>query len=727
MSAFQSITPLGVTASFYDWFNSYNTNAVGKLNSIYISRPYVSDGLTFTYDSTSGGYTFSFSGDVTKNTTFRGNVTVEGILTSASSQFAGVAFGISGNYLSVGVTAGKVVRVTNTGGLTLAIANTATGAEVLGIAISASATETVVAVAGKISGSTLATNLIAGGFSAGCVYFLDPTVAGGITKVEPSSIGQVSKPIILGLSTTEAAILPYRGQFINGICGSSGELMFNSTLYVTVTSKGETEANFGLRPGSIIATDSGKFDGTYYESPGGNVYYKATNSTPVEKILGIVGDFVNGYNGTLGQPITLKVYPNGSVVTSVSSLNNWGSLNTGVIYLDSAGTPTQKVQTPELLIGNVSNDDLVVNINTPSQTVYSFVGSGGAGSKNVMINGSLEFWQRARGVTTPYGITTDPGEIKKQYLADKWIMWADPRTTGFTATRGSLSNTQNEILGYPRYYVSLQKTTVTATTYSYFYNVIDDVRTLADKQFTLSFYARTPGGTGTFQVHSIQNISVSGGTYVNGTTHSTVTTTNSNWNRYSVSFVGPSASAGITSSYSLLGVRFNEQGKTFDFAQFLLESGSTSSAPQIVNLEEEYARIAPYYQRSYRIDETVGDSTISSNKGVVKVLTPPNNRIIHSFPVPMKNVPQLTVYSLAGTKDNVSLYFSGVYWDISNSVVTSFPGYGACTRFVVPGLTAYVGTIAKTKSDFDFTIPQNYCSFDEISFHYIADAETTIN
>ena len=140
MSAFQSITPLGTTASFYDWFNSYNTNAVGKLNSIYISRPYNGDGITLDYNSTSGGYTFAFSGDVTRNTTFRGNVTVEGILTSASSQFAGVAFGISGNYLSAGVTTGKVLRVTATGGLTLAIANTATGAEVLGIALSAMTT-----------------------------------------------------------------------------------------------------------------------------------------------------------------------------------------------------------------------------------------------------------------------------------------------------------------------------------------------------------------------------------------------------------------------------------------------------------------------------------------------------------------------------------------------------------------------------------------------------------
>jgi hypothetical protein len=728
MSAFQSITPLGTTASFYDWFNSYNTNAVGKLNSIYISRPYNGDGITLDYNSTSGGYTFAFSGDVTRNTTFRGNVTVEGILTSASSQFAGVAFGISGNYLSAGVTTGKVLRVTATGGLTLAIANTATGAEVLGIALSASTSETIVAVAGKISGSTLANNLISGGFSAGCVYFLDPTVAGGITKTEPTAIGQVSKPIILGLSNTEAAILPYRGQLINGICGSSGELQFNSTLYVTLLSEGETESNFGLRPGTVIATDTGAFSGNYYDSLGGNVYFKATSSTPPEKILGVVGSYVGSYNATLGQPVVLKVYPSGSVISSVTSLNNWSGLNSGVIYLNSSGLPTTSQTTEKLTIGNVSNGDLVVNINTPTQTIYSFVGSGGgAGSKNILINGSLDFWQRGIGVTTSYGITTGVGEIRKQYLADKWVMWADPRTLGYTATRGLFTDIQTEVLGYPKYYVSLLKNTFSSSTYSYFYNVIDDVRTLANKQFTFSFYARTPGGTGTFQIHSIQNISVGGNTYTNGITHSTLTTTNSNWNRYSVTFIGPTASSGITSSYSLLGIRFNEQGKTFDFAQFLLESGGTSSVPQIVNLEEEYARVAPYYQRSYRINENIGDSTLTENRGIVKVLTPPNNRVIHSFQIPMKNVPNVSIYSLSGKQNDVSLYFNGTYFDISNSAVTSFPGYGSCTRFTVPGLTSYIGAVLETKSDFSFPMAQNFCSFDEISFHYIADAETTIN
>ena len=130
MSAFQSITPLGTTATFLEWFNSYNSTALGKLNSIYISRPYAGDGITLGYNSTSGGYTFELSGNVTKNMSFAGDVVFNGNVSLASAQLSGVAFGVSGNYIGIGVTAGKVVKVLNTGGITLAKADSPDNAEV---------------------------------------------------------------------------------------------------------------------------------------------------------------------------------------------------------------------------------------------------------------------------------------------------------------------------------------------------------------------------------------------------------------------------------------------------------------------------------------------------------------------------------------------------------------------------------------------------------------------
>jgi len=729
MSAFQSITPLGITASFQDWFNSYNTSAIGKLNSIYISRPFAGDGITFDYNSSSGGHTFSLSGNVAKNMVFSGNVDFTGTVSLANAQLSGVAFGVSGNYISIGVTAGKVVKVLNTGGLTLAKADDPSNAEVLGVALSVDSSKTVVAVAGKISGSVVANNLISGGFSAGCVYFLDPVVPGGITRIEPTTFGQVSKPVILGISGSEGVILPYRGQFINGISGASGEITFNSTLYVTVKSVGQGETSFGLRPGFLIGSDVGTFlGGTYYEGSGNNVYYKATNTTPTEKILGLVGSYVGSYSSVVGTNIILKVYPTSSIIPNINSLNNWTTFtSSGIVYLDSEGLPTTSEISPRLVIGNVSNSDLLLNINSPSQTIYSNSASTSSGT-NILINGQFHLWQRGRGVTSPYGITTNPGEIKKEYLADKWVMWASPRMIGFTAYRQPFSDIQTDVMGYPKYYVTSSKRNVLSSS-AYLYSVVDDVRTIANKQLTLSFYARTPGGTGTFSVHSIQNISLSpsGNTYLNATTHKTFTTPNSNWIRYSTTFIGPTATSGITNSYSLIGIEITNEGKTFDFAQFILEEGSTASTPKITDPRDEYLKAAPYYQRSYSPDELSGSSMVGINHGVISHLIPPFNRIGHTFKVPMKKTPTLTVYSIGGKSGEISIQFSGAYFDISNPVVLSLPGYGTCVRNTIPTLTTYISGVATTYSDFYFSPSQNFCAFDEIAFHYSADADTTIN
>jgi hypothetical protein len=731
MSAFQSITPLGTTATFLEWFNSYNSTALGKLNSIYISRPYAGDGITLGYNSTSGGYTFELSGNVTKNMSFAGDVVFNGNVSLASAQLSGVAFGVSGNYIGIGVTAGKVVKVLNTGGITLAKADSPDNAEVLGIAVSVDTTKTVIAIAGKISGSTLATNLISGGFSAGCVYFLDPTVAGGLTRTEPTTIGQVSKPVLIGLSGSEAALLPYRGQYINGISGSSGEVTFNSTLYVTVKSQGESEANFSLRPGYLMAAgDKSSPEGiTFYEGLGSNFYYKALNSTPTEKILGLVGSYVGSYSNVNGTNVVLKVYPTTSVVTDVISLNNWSSLSSaGIVYLSGDGTPSTTSSSPELILGNISNTDLLLNIQSLSQTIYSSVGSGVNTTSNILMNGQHHLWQRARGVTAPYGITTSSGEIKKNYLADKFVMWAGSNTIGFTAQRQNFSDIQTDVQGYPKYYVTMRKTSVSGSK-SYYYSVVDDVRTIANKQLTLSLYARTPGGTGTFKLHSIQNIALSpsGNTYLNGVTHSTVTTSNSNWNRYSVTFIGPTAGSGITNSYSLVGVELVDEGKTFDFAQFILNEGATAIAPKIVDMFDEYQRVAPYYQRSYRPDEMSGSSVASVNNGINQSILPPFNRIFYTLKYPMKKIPNVTLYSVGGKANEVSIAYGGAYFDISNPVVLSLPTYGGCARSSIPSLTTYTSAINTSYTDFYFSPSQNYCPFDEVAFHYVADADITIN
>lgn len=52
--------------------------------------------------------------------------------------------------------------------------------------------------------------------TAGTVYFLDPATAGAYTSTEPSTEGQISKPLFVAVSATECIILNMRGAEITG-------------------------------------------------------------------------------------------------------------------------------------------------------------------------------------------------------------------------------------------------------------------------------------------------------------------------------------------------------------------------------------------------------------------------------------------------------------------------------------------------------------------------------
>lgn len=734
MLPFQTDIPtLGNTASFYDWFNQYNDEVLGKLNNADISRPLAGDGITFA-SSNNGGYTFELSGTVAKQMTFQNSVVFSGNVSLGNVEVSGLIYGVSGNYLGIGVTTGKVVRLTNTGGLTLAKADAPENAEVMGIAISADTTRTLVAVAGKISGSTLANNLISGGFTSSCVFFLDPVVAGGITRTEPTTLGHVSKPVILGVNSSEGLILPYRGQHINGICGGSGDNIFNSAVLISVKSIGESAGDFQLRPGKLVAiATSRRSDSTSYQSSVDDTAYEmAKSTTPFEKIVGIATEYVGSYSETLNAPVGIKVNTIGSVIpaTTIDTYSHWNVTVGTVVYLDADGNATSQSSEGLIPIGVLADGNFVFNPTNASQLTTTLIGPGAgsnSSSRNMLINGSLSLWQRGRGVTTGYGITAGVSG-NKQYLADKFVMWATNGENGFTGSRQNFSLTQTEVPGYPDHYVQLRKNNTSPTGPAYFYNLLDDVRTIANKQVVFSFYARTSTGTtGTFAIHTIQNISVgSGNTYVNGVTHSVITA-GSSWQRYSAAFVGPSANSGITNSYSLLGVRLDDNGKTYEFAQFMLEEGTAASLPMKVDIDEEYLKMKPYYQRSYAPREITGQSTLNVNNGVMYNLLYPARRVIYSFPERLKKAPNITIYSIDGKKDLVSIFSAGGYYD-ANGVLS--PGYNNCSRVPIPSQIPSLIINSGSSSNegfFSFSWTQLFCNFDDIAFHYTADADTTVN
>lgn len=83
-------------------------------------------------------------------------------------------------------------------------ADSAENAEVVGIvSVVSSADIFTLSMSGYISGLS--------GLVAGSVYFLSATSAGALTAIEPTTVGYISKPLLIAISTTEGYFFNWRG------------------------------------------------------------------------------------------------------------------------------------------------------------------------------------------------------------------------------------------------------------------------------------------------------------------------------------------------------------------------------------------------------------------------------------------------------------------------------------------------------------------------------------
>lgn len=180
--------------------------------------------------------------DTAGNTYINGNITVGGTVDGRDIAADGtaldglIAAGTSGvsstvTQASHGLAVGDVIRLSGAGTYTKAQADSAANAEVVGIVTEVPNVNTFkVAVAGKVTGLS--------GLTANTVYFLSAATAGALTATEPSTLGQVSKPVLISDSTTSGYILPHRGAVISTgapTAASQGDMeaATSTTAYVT--------------------------------------------------------------------------------------------------------------------------------------------------------------------------------------------------------------------------------------------------------------------------------------------------------------------------------------------------------------------------------------------------------------------------------------------------------------------------------------------------------------
>jgi hypothetical protein len=147
-------------------------------------------------------------------------------------------------------------------------------AEAIGVVSAASATKFTVTELGYMEGLS--------GLTPGEVYFLDN--AGGLTAVEPTTIGSVSKPMLIAVSATAGFVLNYRGTVVGSANARTQISLANNT---TATVQNVDVYDAGELAGWVYidATTDYRFyvQAQFAKNGAGNNYnlsYQTTGDTP---------------------------------------------------------------------------------------------------------------------------------------------------------------------------------------------------------------------------------------------------------------------------------------------------------------------------------------------------------------------------------------------------------------------------------------------------------------
>jgi hypothetical protein len=224
-----------------------------------------------------------------------------------------------------------------------------------------------------------------------------------------------------------------------------------------------------------------------------------------------------------------------------------------------------------------------------------------SGFKNAIINGNFDFWQRGTSFTG------------NEYGADRWL--STRVGSAQTVTRESFALGQTDVPGEPEYYArSVVSSVAGAGNYALYQQRIEDVRTFAGQQVTLSFWAKADA-TKNIAIEFTQSFGSGGSPSAEveaiGSIKKALTTS---WQKITQTVTIPSISGKTlgTDNNSYLrilfwfdaGSNFNantdslgQQSGTFDIAQVQIEAGPVATEFERRPIGTELALCQRYFEK----------------------------------------------------------------------------------------------------------------------------------
>lgn len=194
---------------------------------------------------------------------------------------------------------------------------------------------------------------------------------------------------------------------------------------------------------------------------------------------------------------------------------------------------------------------------------------------NALINARFDFWQRGSSFTSD------------GYTADRWrYTKGTGGTPAFTVSRESFSLGQTDVPYEPKYYLRAAQSANATSTQPVLEQRIESVRTFANREVTLSFYARSGSGGGgsNFSVtpRIRQNFGTGGSPSAAVDTDASPVTITGTFQKFSVTLTAPAISSKTlgTDNNDYLGVLFVlPLSSTFilEIADVQLEPGVTAT------------------------------------------------------------------------------------------------------------------------------------------------------
>ena len=754
------IPELGANTTFYDWYVKENDEIIAKLNLMSVFSATGGDGILATTDS-AGLVTISIggtSGVITTGLTFDGDVSFNGNIAIPNISFKIDTITSS----TSGYSFGSPIRYDSTHGFTLAKADTQDRAESIGILSRLTSTGSYVTIVGKIDGSFGGVN---GGsaLTPGCFYFLDPSVTGGITDVEPTNNGEVSKPVLLSIGAESAIVLPYRGNYLNSAGSGSGGGTAGNRIYITIDSSlPGLSAQFTV--GKVISynpaldeTDTNTIN--YFTNNGNRNLFngwflsRATNNFDIP-FSGREEDFVVGIITSvsdLGAVYGYEVAIAGNVEYSLGS--------PGVYYLNESydvDVPSSFQLTKSSSLNyngkifaiqyDVSN---LIVINNPRKGLFgqgadlrsSATSGTNVSTENLLLNGDFSIWQRSHiGKNSGYTAT---GNI---IFADMWrrhdgVTGGDTMKS-YSIQRQEFNDIQSDVEGNPKYYVDIKALGLSGETGNSLAigHVVPDAKSFNNQAVTLSLYAKCTYADYTLNPYYAR---YNGTTQIDYVDIGTPITLSTSWQRFDIPFIIdtlPDPGSALEDDYLEIGLDFyplielaNDntvplgQNLKVSIASVCLFGNQAFTFPHIhKDVNERLHHCHQLFYSTYSLNENLRQITMLNKVEAAlnsdnHIVLPINYCNFIQWPVPMREDPSVTIYS-PKTGYTGDAYNQTALRDLRNCSGTI--GYNSQRRVAKAGAPTL--DVYADKQGLKLCIVGGAVPFDNIFYHIVADADYPI-